>query len=225
MAEIQSMRAPEKRSLITMAKADPKFWLPVYAIGFAYLIAWILLDIRFLSFQDTKSALCLLLTLAGLAYWAWTRVKANEEYNVQLEQQTKSTKLAVTQEFKALQDAIPRYTREKQAAVQAFQAANADDIFPANLASPERMAAVIAYIENHRANTVSDALNLYIFEQRQKQQAEELRAHNAAMRQEQAAHNAAMRRQQQQAHQNALYNQTMDNMLTRWTIDDALRGR
>ncbi|MGJ4094095.1 hypothetical protein ACN4DZ_10735 [Corynebacterium macclintockiae] len=225
MAEIQNMRAPEKRSLITMAKTAPKFWFPVYAIGWAYLIAWILLDFRFLSFQDTKSASYLLLALAALACWAWTRVKANEKYNVQLQQQTESTRLAVTQEFKALQDAIPRYTREKQAAIQAFQNANADDLFPANLASPKRMAAVIAYIENHRANTVSDALNLYIFEQRQKQQTEELRAHNAAMRQEQAAHNAAIRRQQQQAHQLALYNQTMDNMLARQSIDDALRGR
>ena len=87
------------------------------------------------------------------------------------------------------------------------------------------MAAVIAHIENHRANTVSDALNLYIVERLQKQQTEELRAHNAAMRQEQAAQNAAIRCQQQQAHQHALYNQTMDNMLAGWTIDDGLRGR
>ena len=58
------------------------------------------------------------------------------------------------------------------------------------------MAAVIAHIENHRANTVSDALNLYIVERLQKQQTEEIRAHNAAMRQEQAAQNAAIRCQQ-----------------------------
>lgn len=66
MAENQNMRAPEKRSLITMVKPDPTFWFPVYAIGFAYLMAWIVTDIRFLSFQDTKRALCLLLALAAL---------------------------------------------------------------------------------------------------------------------------------------------------------------
>lgn len=85
------------------------------------------------------------------------------------------------------------------------------------------MAAVIAHIENHRANTVSDALHLYIVERLQKQQTEELRAHNAAMRQEQAAQNAAIRCQQQQAHQHALYNQTMDNMLAGW-LDNRRRA-
>ena len=87
--------------------------------------------------------------------------------------------MELTQEAQLIKNSLPNYAKEKQAAIKAFAKANADEIFPPKLATPQRMAAVISYIEEHRANSVADALNLYIFEQRQQQQAAEQRAHNA----------------------------------------------
>ena len=85
LAEIQNMKAPGKRSLKGMVKADPRFWLPVYLIGFAYLLTAIFLDVSLFSFRNAKSTFALLLALGALVYWGWSRVKVNEKYNVQLQ--------------------------------------------------------------------------------------------------------------------------------------------
>lgn len=89
--------------------------------------------------------------------------------------------------------------------------------FPAAHLNRATVRSIRGIIENHRADSITEAFQVL-----------DLRKARRANARRQRAHEAQMRRYQEQAlrnQQTAMKMQVLDNMSTRWAIQDALRGR
>lgn len=225
LQEISNTQIPQPRSFWQHVLIRFKMWTKYFLAIAAILLFFApksYLEVVGFPHQPLLFGAIIVLILGLLLFFSYL---LNKKRNEKIARNAKNLISQLQNEYNsrvALKTQLNEHLRINQSRLQIMIA---DDFYPSTQLNVQAINAVRLYIRDHRANSVTEALNLYAFEQQQQRRDAEQRAHNAAIRQQQAAHNAAVEREQRQAHKRAIYQQSMDSMMTRWTIEDAFRKR
>lgn len=198
-----------------------KAYLPIITIfGSLYIFGWVMP----MSIANNKSELEIIGFIDNPAFWTTVSVVtiallvilyfSNKANNEKIKKQAELIKINTARQIASLAQQKQELEIKSNLTQKQIYALLSDDFYPQTKVHPNIISEVIRYIQDHRANSITEALNLYEFENRQRARDKRQEQHNqAVLRNQQAA-----LRQQRQAHQEQL----ASDQFNRWMIEDTI---